>query len=427
MSDVATPARSAWGGSRIVPAAIAVGASGLVATIALLGVGAFKPPGQTSPANTAQPATSATAGGGPAATRTAPTEFAAARVTVDGLRVRSAPGLDEPIVGTLLAGEVVAIVGEPVDADDHEWVEIGRGLLGGWIAQRNPDGEEWLARASEVAPLLVVQLEVVGHVIPLVPLPDVTALADGQYISVETSGTEQPSTRVVVRQLSSDGLRQLRAELLGTDLFEASVTYTPERTSATNAPGHGGSGVRFTTVGSEGPIAVSAETSTLDQPEFWTNAPQAYQLRDISKLLLEPMNWLPAEAWVDSSGSPYRAPHFLALSDIEPDTAFPESLPPVDVDDVDWPFDGPPELFGESVDLVGDAVWTNRCQIVDAEMAVAIVDSVRSAGLGIDPDLSQTSVAFELRWSREDGRFGMQLVPVLPTVDASCSAILVLE
>ncbi len=84
-----------------------------------------------------------------------------ARVAVDSLRLRSAPGTrsnSKIVVGRLLLGADLYVVAGPVSADGYVWWQVlgarpgtASGLFG-WIAEAGRDGEVWAARVSLTCP-----------------------------------------------------------------------------------------------------------------------------------------------------------------------------------------------------------------------------------------------------------------------------------
>jgi uncharacterized protein YgiM (DUF1202 family) len=57
-------------------------------------------------------------------------------VALDGLNLRSAPGLSGPIIAALPAGMRVNLVGGPAEVDGYEWYEVASldDLMQGWVA-----------------------------------------------------------------------------------------------------------------------------------------------------------------------------------------------------------------------------------------------------------------------------------------------------
>ncbi|HYI66134.1 MAG TPA: hypothetical protein VEW95_04355 [Candidatus Limnocylindrales bacterium] len=126
----------------------------------VLGACTFPPPRTPTPSPSASPSSTPTPIPTPSATATAsPTaaaavpDFAAGEIvatSIDGLRVRSLPGMESRVItGLLPAAFELAVVMGPIPVDDLGWFLVAD------ADAREPDFEEgWVAAGSEPDPLL---------------------------------------------------------------------------------------------------------------------------------------------------------------------------------------------------------------------------------------------------------------------------------
>lgn len=69
---------------------------------------------------------------------------ARARVQIDGLRARSEPALDAPIVVRFRKDAEVVITAGPREANGYTWWKIKNDAGEGWSAERSTEGQIWL-------------------------------------------------------------------------------------------------------------------------------------------------------------------------------------------------------------------------------------------------------------------------------------------
>lgn len=74
-----------------------------------------------------------------------------ARVLAGGLRVRGEASVDGTVLGSLFPGDIVEVLGGPVEADGFTWYEVGNAALRGFVAAGDESGP-FLEASSEPPP-----------------------------------------------------------------------------------------------------------------------------------------------------------------------------------------------------------------------------------------------------------------------------------
>jgi 3D (Asp-Asp-Asp) domain-containing protein len=85
----------------------------------------------------------------------------------EGLRLRSGPGLDYAVQGTLPEGTRVQVLEGPQVADGHQWFRVSSALGNGWAAARYLVAEERVTlTASSASAGQTLQMRIVGYHVP---------------------------------------------------------------------------------------------------------------------------------------------------------------------------------------------------------------------------------------------------------------------
>jgi hypothetical protein len=330
------------------------------------------------------------------------------QVSADVLRVRAQPGVDSALVGALERGAVARVESGPVDADGFRWLEVVDIMgLTGWAADGD-DTDAWLSAIPDVttgSPILTLEAacDVVGPVNP----PRTTIMDDGWVIATETSDAYQ----WVIRQLSAEGLAEVRHDVLGSPYLQASATHRPEPLPGAEPPGHGACEYVFTIPRADaGPIAVTTTNWFGDEEEgaFYQPAPERKALDGIARNLIAIAGLLSDEAWV-GPGRPYIGHEFLLSMGNAPDPA-PEGAQSVD----------PADLGLAAVEGFGGAGDVEGCGTLTRGQAFELARVLNEADPGLDIQLHRLNTPY---FDVPDGWVSGLFVPRHPTGEPTCEGL----
>lgn len=244
-------------------------------------------------------------------------------------------------------------------------------------------------------------------------MPEFTLMADGTvvWLPIQTS-TENPPT-LVTRQLTADGLAELREIIFGSGYLDESASYELEpRPDAGEPPGHGVGIYTFTSLDADGAPVVVTSVQWLGEVEestYYQPAPEREELDALAQQLRDPESMLEDDAWAGPARG-YEAPDYVLVLHLAPNVS---PFNGTDASEIRWPFEGPLDAFGEPSGQVTEA----RCGIVTADAAGALVADLNDAG-GL-AGMAMASIA-SLDWAEGNGTVDVFLIPRMPDGYAEC-------
>jgi hypothetical protein len=332
---------------------------------------------------------------------------------------RTSPLILVGVAAVLLVAAVVALTqfGGQRDSDPSPGASASAAPSGGSEAPSSAPPASAAPSEAGAADELVLRMKFGGGV-TFGPdlMPEFTLMADGTvvWLPLQTS-VENPPT-LVTRQLTAEGLAELRELIFGSGYLDESATYELEpRPDAGEPPGHGVGIYTFTAESADRePVVVTsvqwlgeAEESTYYQP-----APEREALDALAQQLRDPESQLGSDAW---AGPPrgYEAPDYLLVLRLAPDVA---PFNGTDASEIRWPFDGPLDAFGEQAGEVTDA----RCGTITSDGAAAIVADLNDAG-GLAGMAMASSASLD--WAEGSGTVDVFLIPRMPDGYPACEDV----
>jgi hypothetical protein len=255
-----------------------------------------------------------------------------------------------------------------------------------------------------------------GPTDPASMLPGFTLTADGTAIWRPVSTTFFAG--YLTRQLTTDGLAELREIIFGDGLLDADATYELEPLPDAEPPGRGGFAHTFT-VGEGADQVVVTSVGWLGEEEeatYYEPAPERRALDELANQLRDPESLLGEDAW-DGPAAAYEADEYLLV--LTPYRDVPPYGNP-DVSEVPLPIDGALDEFGEGY---GDVQPMARCGVINADEAAAIVDSLTALGVSDDNSVGlDRATAASLDWAAGNGTVDLWLLPRMPGEYPGCDA-----
>ncbi len=372
---------------------------------ALVGCGGGPSPSAT-PSATARPSAGAPAS--TAASPAPPPTGAFVQVAADELRVRSEPGTDGDVTGSLGRGAVVRIESGPTDADGFTWYEVVDTTSGrGWVAAGD-DTDAWLQPAVDEADTSVILSFSYGcDVTGPVSYP-ATTITEGGRVIIGYGHAEG----MIVGRLSETGLADVRENVIGSPYLQASAEYNAEpRPGAGDPPGHGACFYTFTLPSDADPVVVTAVSWFGDEEEaqFWLPSPERKSLTGLANNLMVIDELLDDDAWVEPPDRPYIATEYV-LGIVPGEGPEPEGTSRVDSATLGL---GDLDAYGGPTDMGG------RCAVVPLAQAFEVV---RVLNEGDGDGLRLDSLLF-WPFGADDAWYSLTIVPRTPDGEPGCDAL----
>lgn len=257
-----------------------------------------------------------------------------------------------------------------------------------------------------------------GPLDPFSMLPGVTVTADGTVIWRPVSTTELAG--YLTRQLTDDGLAELRQVVFGEGLLDADAIHELDPLPDVEPPGRGAIEHTFT-VG-EGPeqVVVTSVGWLGDEEEatYYEPDPERRALDTLAQQLRDPESLLGEDAW-EGPATVYEADEYLLVL-----TAY-RDVPPYgnpDISQVPLPTDEAPDEFGEAYGS-GVEPPNARCGVLDRDEAAAIVDALTTLGISEENSVGMDrATAASLDWAEGSGVVDLYLMPRMPGEYPGCDA-----
>jgi hypothetical protein len=239
-------------------------------------------------------------------------------------------------------------------------------------------------------------------------------MADGTLIW-QPVPPETETASLVTRQLSPEGLEELRGLIFSSGLFEESATYELERRPGAPEPPGRGIGIFVFTAGSGGDEVVVTSWEWLGDEEeetYYQPSPEREELDAMARALRDPEAVLGEDAWAGPA-EPYEGADYQLVLMPEGDRP-PYGNP--DVADLPLAFNGPIDEFGEAAGSPGEPV--TRCGVVTREEAAGIVQVFEEADFGeVGMDRATSG---GLDWADGNGTVDVFLLPRMPDGFPEC-------
>lgn len=244
-------------------------------------------------------------------------------------------------------------------------------------------------------------------------MPEFTLMADGTVVWLPMPASAENPPTLVTRQLTADGLEELRELIFESGYLDESATYELERRpDAGEPPGHGVGIYTFTAVNADGEPVVVTSIQWLGEVEestYYQPAPEREELDALAQQLRDPESMLGGDAWAGPA-SGYEAPDYLLVLRLVPNV---QPFNGTDASEIGWPFDGPLDAFGEMSGQFTEA----RCGIVTADAAGTLVADLNDAG-GFAGMAAPSSASLD--WAEGSGTVEVFLIPRMPDGYPEC-------
>lgn len=267
---------------------------------------------------------------------------------------------------------------------------------------------------------MMLRLTEVCDVYGPVTRPTLTVTSDGRAVWLAEASAAEPQG-YLVRRLTADGLAELRSRVEATGLLDTSARYVPEPLPDVEVPGQGACSRRFEYVADavDEAVVVNAVQWFGDdfEAEYFQPSPERKELDALAGELNGIESWLGRNAWDETPAAAYRAGRFLVVAAVAEDPFTTEGAP--DVDEVSWPFDEPPDAFGEPA---GDSEPQQRCAVADAAAVERLADELAARGLEQFEDIAP-GAGVTLPWASHDASVNLLIYPQLPDGAPGCDAV----
>lgn len=248
-----------------------------------------------------------------------------------------------------------------------------------------------------------------------VTVPATTVLEDGRVVWRPEEGP------ILVRQLAPDSLKDFRARVRETGLFGESASFDIERRpDAPEPPGRGVCVWTFRWTDGDAPEVEVASVEWLgDEHEETYNvpSPERETLDGLARELMDPTTWYGDDGWLQPEAVPYEPIQYLVKAQVTDPQA--STLGAPDVDDVPWPFEEPPDAFGEEA----GSGPNQRCGFADAADVEALAAELAAAGLEQFATMPASGVGAALPWAARDAAVDISIWIVLPDGRPTCDEV----
>ena len=260
--------------------------------------------------------------------------------------------------------------------------------------------------AAERPSDLVIRLELAGDT--CCPIPWAVLTADGRSV------TRTDEALVRERRLTPAGVQLVRDEIASTGLFERDQQVPLEPRPGASAPQRGVGALLFKVWRDTRSVEVGTATDQGADEVFFQPSAARTRLDRLSKQLLKPETWLPANPWADSVPRAYEAATFALLLRTEIGQA--NERPMIDTVQATWPFSvGPLDLGQPLPATAGPGADMTRCSVLTREDMVAVANAMVRAS---EPDpvytLSDGTLLTSFARADNQGRLVVTLRPLLP-------------
>ena len=253
-----------------------------------------------------------------------------------------------------------------------------------------------------------------GPTSPFDMLPWLSLMADGRLIW-QPAVPEPAIPALVTRQLSPEGLGELRERIFGSGLFEQSADHELEqRPDAPEPLGRGVAVFLFTAASGDDEVVVHSVQWLGDEEEatYYEPSPEREALDALARALRDPESMLGEDAWAGPA-EPYEGTEYHVVLQPMRDVPLYGNL---DVSELPLRYDGPLDEYGQEA---GDPrPPLTRCGVIGREEAAAIIDRMRQADFG-QVGMSSATIG-SLDWADGNGIVDMFLVPRMPDSFPGC-------
>ena len=208
------------------------------------------------------------------------------------------------------------------------------------------------------------------------------------------------------------GVQFVRDEIAATGLFERDQRFPLELRPGATLPGRGVGSLLFKAWRDTRTVDVQTAMDQGPDESYFQPSRARTQLDRLSKQLLKPETWLPANAWADSTPRAYEAATFALL--LRTEVGQSNERPTIDSLSAAWPFSIGPLDLGQTLPATAGPDMT-RCTVLTHEDMVAVANAIVRAS---DPDpvftLPDGTLLTSFAWADHQGRLIVTLRPVLP-------------
>jgi hypothetical protein len=321
------------------------------------------------------------------------------------------------VLAVVVGAQVSGLIGRPVGNEPSPSPSVaptnGPSATVAPSATAEPEPSQSPVSADDEL-LLRVQYGGGGPTYPTDLLPWVTLMVDGTLIwQPVVAATEYPS--LVSRQLSPEGLDELRERIFGTGLLDESADHELEqRPDAPEPPGRGIGVFTFTAGSGDDEVVVQSVEWLGDEEEatYFEPSPEREALDALARALRDPESMLGGDAWAGPAEPFEGADYQLVLIPYR-------DVPPYgnpDIADMGLAYDGPIDEFGEAAGHPGEI--ESRCGVITRAEAASIVQVLADADFGAVGLSMQTSGGID--WAEGNGTVDLFMLPRMPDGFPEC-------
>ena len=266
--------------------------------------------------------------------------------------------------------------------------------------------------AAERPSDLVVRLEGQGDT--GFPIAWAVLTADGRFV------TRTDDNRLLERRLTPAGVQRVRDELTATGLFDRDQRIPLEVRPDATPPAHGIGAFFFKVWRDTRIVEVQTAAGQGAEELYYQPSPARTRLDRLSKQLMKPETWLPADAWADPTPHTYESRLFALLLSTEVGQA--NEAQSIEALTSTWPFSAGPLTLGDPLSpTAGAQGQVTRCVALTKDDMLAVRDAISRAG-GADATLIQPDGALVVGFASQDHQSRLNLFarPLFPD-RASCN------
>ena len=236
--------------------------------------------------------------------------------------------------------------------------------------------------------------------------------ADGRFV------TRSDDNQFRERRLTSAGVQRLRDELTATGLLERDQRFLLVVRPDATPPAHGIGTLVFNVWRDTRTVEVRTATSQGAEEVYYQPSPARTRLDQLSKQLLRPETWLPADAWADSTPRLYRPAVFALL--LRTVVVQSNEPPTIDALTMAWPFSVGPLALGQTLPpSAGPQADTTRCSALTSDDMLAVRNALTQAGGADAVHASEDGAIFASFVLDTQSQLVLMMRPLLPD-RASC-------
>ena len=238
--------------------------------------------------------------------------------------------------------------------------------------------------------------------------------ADGRFV------TRSDDFQLRERRLTPAGVQRLRDELTATGLLERDQLFPLLVRPDATPPAHGIGALLFKVWRDTRTVTVQTATSQGAEEIYYQPSAARTRLDLLSKQLVKPEFWLPADVWADSTPRPYNPAAFALL--LRTEVVQSSEPPTIGALTAAWPFSVGPLALGQPLPpTAGPQADTTRCSVLTSDDALSVRNAITQATGPDAVHVSEDGALFaSFVLADNQGQLVLVMRPLFPD-RASCS------